>query len=240
MFFISFICFFIFSDGDLSKHSWGNKEDKVSYAGSLLQEQKLGNCSQSKAALKPGISCHLLSCGHLLLPSLVLPKMVTQLLGCIYTPSTTDYLFFPPVTLFACLWPLGASYHEHAEPQSSKKPWSIKTTVGQQAWSNRSHNVAGSMRNRNHEGKSWIWDPQSSRRLEQIRSMRQKKWSDCKSHKVARQQELKRCRYKASRNYNTEKPWINWNWSPRSQEAAENRKLRKYIAFERNFLKDLH
>lgn len=41
---------------------------------------------------------HPLSCRHLLLPSLVLPKMVTQLLSaCIYTPTATDYLRSAPL-----------------------------------------------------------------------------------------------------------------------------------------------
>lgn len=72
------------------------KEDKNSYTGSLMEEQKLKNGSWSKAALEPGLSHHPLSCRHLLLPSLVLPKMVTQLLShCIYNPPTaTDYFFF--------------------------------------------------------------------------------------------------------------------------------------------------
>lgn len=33
------------SDGDLLKHSQGNKEDKNSYTGSLMEEQKLENGS---------------------------------------------------------------------------------------------------------------------------------------------------------------------------------------------------
>lgn len=93
------------SDGDLLNHSQGNKEDKNSYTGSLTEEQKLENRSWSKAALEPGLSRHPLSCRYLLLPSLVLPKMVTQLLfGCIYTPPTaTDYLLSAPLPYSA--WP---------------------------------------------------------------------------------------------------------------------------------------
>ena len=111
---------------------------------------------------------------------------------------------------------------------------------GHKPWSNRSHNVAGAMRNRNlrknpefeiHKAAEGLnrQDPWGSRSDETVRATRRqgnRNWRGCRN-------------YKGSRSYNTEKPWINWNWSPRSQEAADNRGPRKYTVFERNFLKDL-